>query len=464
MSKEQQLNDLFARAASAPASVSFEQTKDKFLQSLGTGGTVSLSSKLKALFNLKNGMIMLSIASIIGISIWMFVGNEPGNSLTKSESIDVKENILQQEKQSVEPSQNQQSVARIKKKKQEINFNLPVASITIQQFEDNMRAGIQLPPLKQLKDNVALPERVYFPKLTEDEIAANYKQKKKMIKALTKLDNKTYSYIPAGSFDYNGQKVSVQSYFMQQNEVSNLEYRTFLFDLLIQGRKDEFLIAQPDQTQWSTLTAPDKNPYEDYYFSHPAYDNYPVVNISRKGAEMYCEWLTKEANATLKESEKINDLRIPTRIEWVKAASNEGKQLPYAWNEPLTRNSEGIYLANYKMSAEEYAQLDTTLSVDMKANASDIIAPVRSYFPNAYGLYNMCGNVAEMVYNSKINEMGLQMVWDGNGTAGGSWMNTVEEIKIYGPDSYDDVIDAHPAIGFRVVMTHLSKRVGTPTE
>lgn len=464
MSKEQQLKDLFARAASAPANVSFEQTKDTFIQSLGSGGSVSLSSKLKALFNFKNGIIMLSIASIISISIWMFVGNEPGNSMTKSESVDVKETILQQEKHSVEPSQNQQSVASIKKKKQEMKFNLPVATITIQQFEDRLRSGIQLPPAKQVKDKVALPERLYFPKLTEDEIAANYKQKKKMVKAITKLDSKTYSYIPAGSFDYNGQTVSVQSYFMQQNEVSNLEYRTFLFDLLIQGRKDEFLIAQPDQTQWSTLTDPEKNPYEDYYFSHPAYDNYPVVNISRKGAEMYCEWLTKEANATLKESEKINDVRIPTRIEWVKAASNEGKQLPYSWNEPLTRNSEGIYLANYKMSAEEYAQLDTTLSVNMKANASDVIAPIRSYFPNAHGLYNMCGNVAEMVYNNKIGEKGLQMVWDGNGTAGGSWMNTAEEIKIYSPDLYDDVIDAHPAIGFRVVMTHLSKRIVTPTE
>ncbi len=29
-----------------------------------------------------------------------------------------------------------------------------------------------------------------------------------------------------------------------------LEYRTFLFDLLIQGRKEDFLLAKPDQKLW----------------------------------------------------------------------------------------------------------------------------------------------------------------------------------------------------------------------
>ena len=37
-------------------------------------------------------------------------------------------------------------------------------------------------------------------------------------------------------------------------------------------------------------------PMKEHYFSHPAYDNYPVVAISREGAELYCKWLTKEAN------------------------------------------------------------------------------------------------------------------------------------------------------------------------
>ena len=90
-----------------------------------------------------------------------------------------------------------------------------------------------------------------FPKLTEIEIKATQKQKKVMLKALEKMDKKSYAFITSGSIDYNGKKVSIQSFIMQKTEVSNLEYRTFLFDLLIQDRKEEFLRAKPDQQQWN---------------------------------------------------------------------------------------------------------------------------------------------------------------------------------------------------------------------
>lgn len=452
MSKEQQLNDLFARAKSAPAAVSFEETKVEFVKSLSVSGTLSISAKLKAFLNLKNGIIMFSIASVISIGVWLMVGNPTKNEPTKKTENQQYETVI--DSKNVQPASNEiQTISKRKQVEFQEKYNLPIASIKIQELERKIAFDIQFPKTKPVRNYEAPSPRPYFPKLTEKEIADNHKQKKKMIKALAKYDSKVYSYIPAGSFDYNGQVVSVQSYFIQQAEVTNLEYRTFLFDLLIQERKDEFLAAQPDQTQWSTLTK-EKNAYEDYYFSHPAYDNYPVVNISRKGAEMYCVWLTKETNSTLKDGEKVNDVRIPTRAEWVKAASNDGKQLPYSWDAQLTRNNEGIYLANYKMSAEEYAKIDTSLSVNMKANSNDLTAPSRSYFPNAYGLYNMCGNVAEMVNNTKINDKGFQMTWDGIGTAGGSWMNTAEEIKIYSPDPFKGVENAHPAIGFRVAFTH----------
>lgn len=450
MSKEQQLNDLFARAKSAPAAVSFEDTKVEFIKSLSVSGTLSFSAKLKAFLNIKNGIIMFSIASVISIGIWLLVGNPTKTQPTKKTENQRYETVIDSKNVQL-PSKEIQTISKRKQVEFQEKYNLPIASIKIQELEREIALDIQFPKTKPVRNYEVPSPRSYFPKLTEKEIADNHKQKKKMIKALAKHDSKTYSYIPAGSFDYNGQIVSVQSFFMQQTEVTNLEYRTFLFDLLIQERKDEFLAAQPDQTQWSTLTK-EKNAYEDYYFSHPAYDNYPVVNISRKGAEMYCVWLTKETNATLKEDEKINDVRIPTRIEWVKAASNEGKQLPYSWDAQLTRNNEGVYFANYKMSAEEFVKIDTTLN----PNTKDLTAPTRSYFPNNLGLYNMCGNVAEMVNNSKINDKGFQMTWDGFGTAGGSWMNTAEEIKIYSPDPYKGVENAHPAIGFRVAFTHTS--------
>jgi hypothetical protein len=89
-----------------------------------------------------------------------------------------------------------------------------------------------------IKANVPIFSDEYvFPKLTEEEIKTNNKQKKLMLKNLEKFDKKVYAYIPTGTFDYQGKQVSVKSFYMQKTEISNLEYRTFLFDLLIQGMK-----------------------------------------------------------------------------------------------------------------------------------------------------------------------------------------------------------------------------------
>ena len=84
-----------------------------------------------------------------------------------------------------------------------------------------------------------------------------------MLKALEKLDRKVYSFLVSGSFDFNGKMTSVQAFIIQKTEVSNLEYRTFLFDLLIQGRKDEFLKAKPDQAMWTKLLGEFNKPMEE---------------------------------------------------------------------------------------------------------------------------------------------------------------------------------------------------------
>jgi formylglycine-generating enzyme required for sulfatase activity len=179
---------------------------------------------------------------------------------------------------------------------------------------------------------------------------------------------------------------------------------------------------------------------EQHYFSHPAYDHFPVVNVSREGAEMYCVWFTKELNNILKDKEKtlVNDVRIPCREEWVMAASIEGKNDPYPWGDAATKNSEGLRLANYLMTIEEFQE-------NAAAEFQDVTAPVKSNTINDFGLYNMSGNAAEMVYD----DIKLKTA----GTAGGGWMSKADEIKIKAPDKYSGITNPHPCIGFRVVMT-----------
>src|SRR5690606_36910239 len=55
-------------------------------------------------------------------------------------------------------------------------------------------------------------------------------------------------------------------------------------------------------------------------------------------------------------------------------------------------SSRGEYMANYKRSRG-----DNMGTVGGLNDNADIPAPVYSYMPNAFGLYNMAGNVSEWV-------------------------------------------------------------------
>ena len=65
-----------------------------------------------------------------------------------------------------------------------------------------------------------------------------------------------------------------------------------------------------------------------------------------------------------------------------------------------------------------------------------------SDWPNDFGLYNMSGNVAEM-----LSEKGI--------TKGRSWMSTKENIEINARNKYDGV--ALPFIGFRYFAEIIEK-------
>ena len=109
--------------------------------------------------------------------------------------------------------------------------------------------------------------------------------------------------------------------YMAETEVTNQQYKIFL-KWLKKNKPEEYNSNLPDTLKWRWGLAFNE-PYVQYYFQHPAYNNYPVVNISQVQAINYCNWLhdSLEKYFILKKS-KIDKfiVRLPAENEWIMAA------------------------------------------------------------------------------------------------------------------------------------------------
>ena len=140
----------------------------------------------------------------------------------------------------------------------------------------------------------------------------------------------------------------------------------------------------PDTLCWIRDFAYSYNdPIAKNYFSHPAYDDYPVVGIDWNQANAFCHWRSMIWNAN-KENSFSDEFRLPTETEWEYAARGGHEHAMYPWGGPYVRNAKGCLLANFKPGRGNYPEDGGQYTV--KADA---------YYPNDYGLYNMAGNVSE---------------------------------------------------------------------
>ena len=465
MEQQQHIDALFKKAQLTPTTIPFEESKRLFIQHVEAVATTT--NRKRSFMNLKNILIMIGIIGILSILITFSFSTQKTNEVLLQKQVKPQEILVENKSLEKSESASIETLQTSATKKSEIWTNLlqplPLNEIFLKQKRELQRGTFQLFSTLPLSEK--MDDRSSFPKLTEEEIAANHKQKKKMIKALSKFDSKVYAYIPSGSYSYNGVPVSVQAFYIQREEVTNLEYRTFLFDLLIQDRKQEFLLAAPDQTLWTKALADSLIQYQNDYFSDYKFDDFPIVNVSKKGVELYCNWITEETNK-MRKDDPINDARIPDLLEWTMAASNMGKLTIYPWEgDQLT--TDGTFNANFKL--DEFEGNLKAIDQKTKTNYNHrttfeyvvglMIAWSKSYEPNELGLYNMSGNVAEMVLmRASTDKLGIEKPTENQlATCGGSWMSAPDELKIFHP-TITDYINGHPTIGFRVVVTHLSQR------
>lgn len=164
--------------------------------------------------------------------------------------------------------------------------------------------------------------------------------------------------IPAGEFqmgstdsesDFSEQPIHtvyVDAFYMDTHEVTNAEYK-------------KFVDANP---QWQKGTI-DERFHEGNYLAHwnennypSGQANYPVIQVSWYAAVAYAKWVDK---------------RLPTEAEWERAARGGLVGKKYSWGNRIQPRH-----ANYGKHIGGPT-------------------PVGQYAPNAYGLYDMVGNVWE---------------------------------------------------------------------
>ena len=235
-----------------------------------------------------------------------------------------------------------------------------------------------------------------------------------------------------------------------------------------------FLVSQteavyPDSLVWMRDFSYSYNePFTRLYFSHPSYNQYPVVGITWKQAIAFCHWRTNNSNFYLdkgnKKDEKIDGIyRLPTEAEWEYAARGNSKtNNMYPWGSPYTRTKEGRLLANFKPGRGDYFGSDTK-------NDNIYTSKVQSYPEYGYKLFDMAGNVAEwtssVYYEGGYNFMGdfspdLQynakeedpISMKRKVVRGGSWKDIAYNIQV-STRNYEYQDTAKSYIGFRCVLS-----------
>ncbi len=236
---------------------------------------------------------------------------------------------------------------------------------------------------------------------------------------------------------------------------------TSLFDFL-----NTYIVnVYPDTTCWVNDFQNSYNePYMRLYFSHPSYNEYPVVGVSWEQANAFCNWRTDYLLAGLgPQARFVQRYRLPTEAEWEFAARGKEENV-YPWRaEEEMKSDKGCYYANYKVNKGDYTQ-----------DGNLITTRAGSYPPNSNGLYDMAGNVAEWT-STAYTAQGIRGMSDMNPefsynaakedpyrmkrkvVRGGSWKDGARFIRS-DVRGYEYQNEQRSFIGFRCVRTQVGGR------
>ena len=159
----------------------------------------------------------------------------------------------------------------------------------------------------------------------------------------------------------------------------------------------------PDTTCWvNDFPNSDNEMYMRYYFSNPAYNDYPVVGVSWEQANAFCAWRTEYLLKGLGAAARfVQRYRLPTEAEWEFDARGKD-QNEFPWENEDVASGKGCFYANFKPDNGNYTK-----------DGNLITSKVGIYSANSNGLFDMAGNVAEWT-STIYTEAGVEAMNDIN--------------------------------------------------
>jgi len=219
----------------------------------------------------------------------------------------------------------------------------------------------------------------------------------KYLRGNTGKDPEMYAKFPE---EYPAHVVEVSGVYMDATEVTNTQFAAFVkatgykTQAEVGLKQSEFPQARPEDLQGGAnvfkKVGEKINPWKESPFRWWSFTpgatwrspegpgsnikdrmNYPVTCVSYPDAQAYAKWAGK---------------RLPTEAEWERAARAGLHQKIYSWGDEMQPDDKwqaNVYQGEFPSTIE-------------KEDGFALTAPVKSYQPNAWGLYDMAGNVWEI--------------------------------------------------------------------
>jgi formylglycine-generating enzyme len=221
-----------------------------------------------------------------------------------------------------------------------------------------------------------------------------------------------------GRFDRSGQpvhKVTIHSFAMGKTEVTRAEFAAFASDThyVTEDKCAVFLAG----TYGGERSA---HNWQNVGFVQE--DSHPVTCVSWQDAQAYVAWLSRKTS---------KNYRLPSEAEWEYAA-RAGTTTPRYWDGTGQEACGFANIPDASLLGAAPAKPDARPSSADCSDGFAYTAPVGSFKPNAFGLFDMLGNVWEWVEDRYHED------YVGAPTDGSAWTTSKFDFRMFRGGSWID--------------------------